>query len=319
MTRGNTYSFTAAILIFLITLISIQAAWAGEEIGAYYLRRATQPEKTAVWADLLYADEEPAPPWLYTPLDLPFDTAALIPRDYIEELLKKETNKSLIGESIIYIPPLIKENEKGQFFVFLLESFKEIEKEKFENSLVSMEIFPEPKKVPQVSDDTSMRVVSSGKDRDGTKTYVTEVKTRESEDVIRFIATLNFQKPLLIAKNDIAKGELLSSEDVTISYRNHDSLWGHPLDLSDLAVALSANRRIQKGTVITSAFCSKERVIRAGSDILIHLLKGGIHVSLNGRAYESGGLGEVIKVKAKNGTKYLEGEVTAKGEVVIRD
>jgi flagella basal body P-ring formation protein FlgA len=69
------------------------------------------------------------------------------------------------------------------------------------------------------------------------------------------------------------------------------------------------------GDILFSSDIEKISMVRAGKPITIHYAKDGIHLMLQGKAYNSGGFAETVTVKPENSTKKMEAEVIGYSEV----
>ncbi len=285
-------------------------------------------EKALIWFDVFEPSGKHNELWLYEEFSMDINAPAIIPKEYIAERLNAHgiSDFSVSGGPAYFIP-IDSENKGQEEFLFKVLKFidenrtiLEITEKEDVDPLIIVDIFPMPERQIDAVDfveHITVHVLSVKKDIDGKRKAIMEVRSPSEGLTSRFIATLEVFRPYLVAKKTLERGEAISLSKVTQSFIDKTAVWGEPLTPSDLSVVVTANKKIAPGTVITSAHSTKEKMVRAGSDVIIYHSKGGIQVRLFGRAYESGAMGERIKVKPKNAKRYVKGQIIGKGEVMV--
>lgn len=117
-----------------------------------------------------------------------------------------------------------------------------------------------------------------------------------------------------VAARDLARGETLTES--AIAYEP-TILWGPPKQPEPSASAgWQVRRRVAQGEPLRTPAVAPPLAVRAGDEVRIVLIRGGITVALSGRAAGQAGMGERVAVRADTGRR-LEGVATAPGVVTI--
>jgi flagella basal body P-ring formation protein FlgA len=74
---------------------------------------------------------------------------------------------------------------------------------------------------------------------------------------------------------------------------------------------------IRRGERIDGRLLQRVPAVRAGDRVIITVARPGLRVSLPGRAFRSGSVGDIIDVRPEATTKRLQARITSKGEVLV--
>ncbi len=125
--------------------------------------------------------------------------------------------------------------------------------------------------------------------------------------------------PVARAATDLLPGQPLGER--LLEYRDEDIsmiqdgflLEGSVPELFRTAV------RVAAGTRINRTMLRKIYAVRAGDTVLIHFLRPGLQVSLPGRAFGSGSVGDMVEVKPRDSNRRFLGRIISKKEVLVEN
>jgi flagella basal body P-ring formation protein FlgA len=119
---------------------------------------------------------------------------------------------------------------------------------------------------------------------------------------------------LAYARN-IAAGELIAPEDL---------VWGKsaaaPSDSPrdpDALIGLVARRPLRAGAAALAHDVAAPQVIKAGEMITVTFAAEGVALSLQGKALQAGGVGEVLNVENTQSKKIIQAVVTGPGQAAV--
>lgn len=121
-------------------------------------------------------------------------------------------------------------------------------------------------------------------------------------------------QPVVVARQQLNKGALLSSQNLSIAYKESHQLRGSPfIDPSQLYGA-KTKRRIPKGRVLKKRdLC----YICKGDRVVIKAKVGGLEIKTSGIATSSAAIGDTIRAKNIQTQRNVTGKVTAVGEMEV--
>ena len=131
-------------------------------------------------------------------------------------------------------------------------------------------------------------------------------------------ATVEVYKPVMVAREHIARGSALSGERVAGQTVALSTLRGGYFLERDALAALQARRDIVPGTVIAAEMVERPLLVRRGDDVMLKYNTSRIEVAVKMRARATGRLGDMIAVENRSSRKVLSAVVTGPGEVEIR-
>jgi len=122
--------------------------------------------------------------------------------------------------------------------------------------------------------------------------------------------------PVAVAAADLAKGSLLSSQQIVMETRDITRFRKPCLDPAQLEGRLTL-RSIKAGSVVELSMVQVPPLIKKGEVVKIVLNQPGISLSTLGIARNDGGKDELIKVENISSNKILQCRVTAAGLVEV--
>lgn len=129
----------------------------------------------------------------------------------------------------------------------------------------------------------------------------------------RFLQTrVIAQGDILVAATDIAPGALIDASMLTAAPGRLGGPTSQAMRDPDLAVGMEARRRIPAGAPIQERLLKAPVLVERGRAVTLELKGVGFVVTRDARAMDSGGLGEVVRVKLDQGTT-LSATVTGIG------
>lgn len=127
----------------------------------------------------------------------------------------------------------------------------------------------------------------------------------------------NYQNVLVAVKN-IAKDEPLTSYNTAIERRPiTGNLGGFFTDEAE-AQNLIAQMPLKAGQPIEKRYLTKKIEVVKDSIVTATFQSGGINLTIETQALESGGVGDYIKVKSKEYNKIYQGKITEYNKVLIQ-
>lgn len=151
------------------------------------------------------------------------------------------------------------------------------------------------------------------------RTIVVPVVIKVAEQSVRINAVVRITRPgrVIQANRRIERGEIIRAEDISEKIVDLYEVQAGSQMLSSEIIGLVASRTIAPHSIITSSSIEKLKLIKRGDSVNLKVSIPGIEISIAGSAYESGALGEIIRVKNISSGKIISGRVTGAGEVII--
>tara|TARA_B110000467_G_C18224781_1_gene425174 strand:+ start:303 stop:995 length:693 start_codon:yes stop_codon:yes gene_type:complete len=120
--------------------------------------------------------------------------------------------------------------------------------------------------------------------------------------------------PVLIAKNTILKGTILSDDNVEIQYIASNKIRGEKLKDKKIVIGAKAKKRIAKGrTISRKSIC----LVCKGDTVTITAKSEAFNIKTQGVALSSGNINEQIKVQNSRSKRIITTTVKAINKVVI--
>jgi flagella basal body P-ring formation protein FlgA len=105
--------------------------------------------------------------------------------------------------------------------------------------------------------------------------------------------------------------------DVTWDYRDTSySFEGIPAQ--DEIAGKRVRRGLRAGDVIWASALEKEKAVRRGESVQVHVGEGAFEVTLNAVAQQDAFIGDVVSLKNSKTNRLLTGEVVGQGEVELK-
>jgi flagella basal body P-ring formation protein FlgA len=129
--------------------------------------------------------------------------------------------------------------------------------------------------------------------------------------------TVDSRMAVVVAARPIAGGEAMTPDDLTLreeplSLYAGRQVFYHPADVVGATAILS----LPRGTIITGTAIQQPIVVQAGQTIAVDVQSGGVDLTLDAQAEQSGRIGDSILVTNPESGKRFEATVTATGAVV---
>src|SRR5579864_2412937 len=121
----------------------------------------------------------------------------------------------------------------------------------------------------------------------------------------------------IVPVRTIARGEIVRAADLTVERRPKVEVTGDVVATNDEAVGRAARQALRPGLPVRRADLVKPDLIRRDDSVTLVYEAPGIMLTTRGKAMESGGEGDLIKVLNTQTNRTLQGVVTGPGRVDI--
>ena len=130
-------------------------------------------------------------------------------------------------------------------------------------------------------------------------------------------ASIRQMAKVLVARTHIRRGTAINAADFELKEYDLNRLqYGYYTDLKQVSGQV-LKRHLNKGAVLTPAAVAANKVVKRGEGVSILAETGGISIRAKGEALESGGIGDIIRVKNLNSNKEIEARITGPGQVKV--
>lgn len=120
-----------------------------------------------------------------------------------------------------------------------------------------------------------------------------------------------------VVNRRLSRGDIIRNNDIEwIDVRERTMRRGYVQDESQI-IGMAAKRYIAAKTPLTTAQLQRPRLVAKGGLVTISLISGMMRLTTQGRALETGSLGDVIRVKNGKSKKVIEAKVTGAGNVKV--
>jgi flagella basal body P-ring formation protein FlgA len=123
--------------------------------------------------------------------------------------------------------------------------------------------------------------------------------------------------PGLRAACTLGQGEILNRDALMVTEENISAFTGEFLPASEPCERYMVRKDIEKGELILKRNLAKRIDVRAGERVTIVVRKGGILLTMGGKAYSSGSIGDEVRVRPSDSDTWLTAKVTGEKEVGI--
>lgn len=131
-------------------------------------------------------------------------------------------------------------------------------------------------------------------------------------------ASVHIPERVLVSKRALAKGTMLTAEDVELAEReNFTAIGSSTLRRLDQAVGLQLTRNIAGGAMLTAETVSAPLLVRRGAQVVIRARAQEFEVSMPGTALGDAKAGNRVRVKNLNSQRIVEGYVMTDGSVQV--
>lgn len=129
------------------------------------------------------------------------------------------------------------------------------------------------------------------------------------------IATL---QSVVVLKRPLSKGQMIAAADLALVERDTSRLHKRYFSSLDGLVGMRSKRSLQPGKVLTANMLAANQLIKRGGQVEILARAGGLQVRMKGKALESAGRGQPIRVRNKTSGREVTGIVIGPGLVLVQ-
>lgn len=134
---------------------------------------------------------------------------------------------------------------------------------------------------------------------------------------IRVTGSLQQVREIPVAAHPIGRGQVIKKADLRfIRVRTSQLRQDTVLD-ADALIGMSPKRGLRPGFSIRNADVQRPLLVKKGSRVTVSLKYGGMRLSIQGKALDSGAKGEVINIQNLKSRKVVEATVTGTGTVRV--
>jgi flagella basal body P-ring formation protein FlgA len=154
---------------------------------------------------------------------------------------------------------------------------------------------------------------------EGEQDFVFEVKDRGALVSVPIKASLQLPPMVAVAKRALRREEIITAEDIDYSpipQRSTAAPSDYFFDI-DALVGKQMRRSIATGQAIESQFVGDALVVARGEFVEVESIAGDIVVTTQGRASESGAVGDLIGIELMPSRKRINASVTAPMKVRV--
>jgi flagella basal body P-ring formation protein FlgA len=135
--------------------------------------------------------------------------------------------------------------------------------------------------------------------------------------LMRYTGSVIETTDAIVPVRTIARGEIVRAQDLAVERRPKTEVTGDVIGTNDEAVGRAARQVLRLGLPVRRADLVKPDLIRRDDSVSLVYEAPGIMLTTRGKAIESGGEGDVIKVLNAQTNRTLQGVVTGPGRVDI--
>lgn len=145
------------------------------------------------------------------------------------------------------------------------------------------------------------------------------IRVRSSNRLLSGVYRLKWSALMVSAARDIARGKILSAEDLVVKEGLYRRSLGEPFSRKADLIGKRAKRNIDAGDVISVRNVEQKMMVERGDRLTILSRSGGVEAKLPGTALESGTKGSTIKVRIKEYRKDIHAMVIGPGMVLVSE
>jgi flagella basal body P-ring formation protein FlgA len=167
--------------------------------------------------------------------------------------------------------------------------------------------------------DADLKAMRAARDpRGGRFDVVFEVPLGSSRrTLMRYTGTVIETADAIVPVRTIARGEIVRAQDLTVERRPKAEVTGDIIGTNDEALGRAARQALRPGLPVRRADLVKPDLIKRDDSVMLVYEAPGIMLTTRGKAIESGGEGDIIKVLNAQTNRTLQGVVTGPGRVDI--
>ncbi|MBI9076816.1 MAG: flagellar basal body P-ring formation protein FlgA [Desulfatibacillum sp.] len=135
---------------------------------------------------------------------------------------------------------------------------------------------------------------------------------------VSIAAWVDYEAPVVVAKHNLDRMDILSAQDVTTEMQNlarlPDSVLTDPREVKGMRI----RQGLEAGKILQARMLEKPPLVEKGDDVTIMASSGSMSISTLGTAQEAGGLGDSIEVENVMSEKIITCRVTGPAKVEVR-
>lgn len=131
-------------------------------------------------------------------------------------------------------------------------------------------------------------------------------------------ATVDLRLPVVVAKQVIPRGELITPAAIDILFKPAAQVRSHALTRIKQAAGKQARTTLRGGQVVNASHITVPQAVARGDRVQIQSLAGRVRISTAGVALESGKVGEQIAVRNESSKRTIHPWILAPGSVGTR-
>ncbi len=126
---------------------------------------------------------------------------------------------------------------------------------------------------------------------------------------------LTITVPMVTAANHINRGQVVTTNDITISMVDLLRFRRQGFSSIDLVVGAKTKKNVKLGDVIEQ---NDVCVVCRNDSVLIQAISNGMNITTKGTALSDGSFGQQIRVKNDKSNRIIDAQVSGIGEVVVQ-
>lgn len=130
--------------------------------------------------------------------------------------------------------------------------------------------------------------------------------------------TIKQRMALVVAARPLARGQLLTAEDIAVEQRAVADASEIFFSTPDSVVGKTITRNAPVGVSLTQDMLKVPRAVKRGDIVTLAMSAGPVSVRMQGTAMKDGVVGERIPVRNKSSSRIVEGIVSEAGVVVVQ-
>lgn len=119
---------------------------------------------------------------------------------------------------------------------------------------------------------------------------------------------------VVVAATDIAPGHPIGDADIDVDARDVTAVADFFADPSEV-IGMTGRRPLRAGDLLRKRQLAAALLVKRGDEVRIVARNEGIEVQVSGEALDSGGIGDVVRVRNRSSGNVLRARVTGAGDV----
>jgi flagellar basal body P-ring formation protein FlgA len=129
--------------------------------------------------------------------------------------------------------------------------------------------------------------------------------------------TVKVMTDVVVARKNLPRGSILGPDDLTMEKRDISRLHRGYMDETESAVGKELRQRMRRHEVLTPSQLETPVTIKRNNKVIIQASNKTVQIRMIGKALESGGIGQTIRVRNVNSNKEIDAKVIAPGIVEV--